>query len=30
MGFHGAHMFYTRAANSAELHSLGEQTVAAH
>ena len=28
--FPGGHMFYTRPANSAELHSLGEQTVASH
>lgn len=28
--FPGGHMFYTRAANSAELHGLGEQTVNAH
>jgi len=28
--FPGGHMFYTRPANSSELHSLGEQTVAAH
>jgi carboxypeptidase C (cathepsin A) len=28
--FPGGHMFYTRAANSAELHSLGEQTVNSH
>ncbi|HZQ43512.1 MAG TPA: peptidase S10 [Acidobacteriaceae bacterium] len=28
--FPGGHMFYTRPTNSAELHTLGEQTVAAH
>ncbi len=28
--FPGGHMFYTRPSNSAELHQLGEQTVAAH
>lgn len=28
--FPGGHMFYTRPTNSAELHQLGEQTVAAH
>ena len=28
--FPGGHMFYTRSTNSAELHSLGEQTVNTH
>ena len=28
--FPGGQMFYTRAANSAQLHTLGEQTVATH
>lgn len=28
--FPGGHMFYTRAANGAELHQIAEQTVAAH
>ncbi|HEX4155416.1 MAG TPA: peptidase S10 [Acidobacteriaceae bacterium] len=28
--FPGGHMFYTRSSNSAELHQLAEQTVAAH
>jgi carboxypeptidase C (cathepsin A) len=28
--FPGGHMFYTRPTNSADLHSLGEQTVASH
>ena len=28
--FPGGHMFYTRAANGAELHSIAEQTVANH
>jgi hypothetical protein len=28
--FPGGHMFYTRPANSTELHTLGEQTVASH
>ena len=28
--FPGGHMFYTRSTNSAEIHQLGEQTVAAH
>ncbi len=28
--FPGGHMFYTRPSNSTELHTIGEQTVAAH